>query len=97
MALNLILFTIGLQNAFGNQQGFKNYFKCEAFGSDPDDPCVLEVDRHRDHALTITAIIVQSIAPFVSLVYIIPVDKVKTHWNKSHTNSKLVTFASNYN
>ena len=97
VALNLVLFTIGLRNADRNQQEFNNYFTCEAFGSDPDDPCVLEVDRHRDHALTILAIIVQSIAPCITLVYIIPVDKVKTQWNKSRTNSKLATVASNYN
>ena len=69
---------------------------CEAFGSDPDDPCVLEVDRHRDHAFTILAIIVHSFAPCVALVYIVPVDKVKAQWNKSHTQSKSATFASSY-
>jgi hypothetical protein len=64
---------------------------CEAFGFDPDNPCVLEVDRHRDHALTILAITVQNLAPCVALVYIIPVDKVKAQWNKLLTNSKLIT------
>ena len=70
---------------------------CEALGLDPDDLCVLEVDRHTDHALTIVAIIVQSIAPCVTLVYIIPVDKVKNQWSKSHATSKSATFASKYN
>ena len=97
VAMNLILVTVGLRNAFQDEEGFKNYFMCEAFGSDPDDPCVLEVDRHRDHALMIVAIIVQSFAPCVSLVYIIPVDKVKTQWNKSHATPKSEIFASNYN
>ena len=61
------------------------------------DPCVLEVDRHRDHILSIVAIIVQNFAPCVALVYIISADTVKTQWNKSHIMSKLATFASNYN
>jgi hypothetical protein len=39
--------------------------------------CVLEVDRHRDHALDILALTIQSLAPCIALVYIIPVDKVK--------------------
>ena len=44
VALNLVLLTNGLRNAFQYQQGFNDYFMCEAFGSNPDDPCVLEVD-----------------------------------------------------
>jgi hypothetical protein len=94
LALNLILFTIGLRNAFQYQKGFDDYFTCEAFGFDPDNPCVLEVDRHRDHALTILALTVQNFAPCIALVYFIPVDKVKARWNKSLTNSKLIIFAS---
>jgi hypothetical protein len=95
LALNLILFTIGLRNAFQYQEGFDDYFTCEAFGFDPDNTCVLEVDRHRDHALTVLALTVHNFAPCVALVYIIPVDKVKAQWNKSlSTNSKLITFAS---
>jgi hypothetical protein len=97
VVLNLILYTIGLRNAFQYQQGLNDYFMCEAFGFDPDNPCVLELDQHRDHALTIFAIIIQSFAPCVALVYIIPVDKVKARWNKSLTNSKLATFVSNHN
>jgi hypothetical protein len=62
---------------------------CEAFGSDPDNPCVLELDRHRDHALDILALTIQSFAPCVALVYIIPVDKVKARWNKSLASLKL--------
>ena len=77
VALNLILYTNGLRYAFQNQQEFEDYFMCEAFGSNPDDPCVLEVDRHIDHALTLLAITIQNLAPCVALVYIIPVDKVK--------------------
>ena len=70
---------------------------CEAFGSNPDNPCVFEVDQHIDHALTILAITIQKFAPCVALVYIIPVDKVKAQWNKSLTDLKLATFVSNYN
>ena len=85
LALSLILYTNGLRNTFQYQQRFNDYFMCEAFGSDPDNPCVFEVDRYTDHALTILANIVHNLAPCVVLVYIIPVDKVKTQWNKSLT------------
>jgi hypothetical protein len=52
---------------------------CEAIGFDPDNPCVLEVDRHRDHALDILAFTIQSFAPCIALVYIIPVDNGTNH------------------
>ena len=58
VALNLMLFTIGLRNISQNEQGLKDYFTCEAFGSNPVDPCILEVDLHRDHALEIAAFVV---------------------------------------
>ena len=70
---------------------------CEAFGSNLDDPCVLEVDRHIDHALTILAGILHNLAPCVALVYIIPMDKVRAQWNKSLTYLKSETIASIYN
>ena len=97
VALNLILYTNGLRHAFQNRQKFEDYFMCEAFGSNPDDPCVLEVDRHIDHALTLLAITIQNLAPCVALVYIMPVDKVKAQWNKSLIGLKLATFVSNNN
>ena len=97
MVLNLISFTIGLRNGFQYQQAFNDYFTCEAFGSDPDNPCTLEVDRHRDHALTIFALTIQNFATYVALVYIIPVDKVKARWNKLFTNSKFTkSFTSKF-
>lgn len=89
--LNLMLFTIGSGNVFQNQQGLKNYFACEALGSDPDNPCVLEVNRHRDHALTVTAFIVYTIGPYATLVYVIPVDKVKDQWRKLSTQPESFT------
>lgn len=97
LALSLILYTNGLKNAFQYQQEFNDYFMCEAFGSNPDNPCALEVDRHIDHALTILAGMVHNLAPCVALVYITPVEKLKAQWNKSFTNLKSATFASIYN
>ena len=83
VALNLMLFTIGLSNMSRNEQGLKDYFTCEAFGSNPVDPCILEVDLHRVHALQIAAFVVHTFsAPYVTLVYVIPVDKVKEQWKK---------------
>ena len=97
LALSLILYTNGLRNAFQYQQGFNDYFMCEAFGSNPDNPCILKVDRYTDQVLTILANIIHNLAPCVALVYIIPVEKVKAQWNKSLTYLKSVTFASIYN
>ena len=69
VALNLMLFTIGLRNISRNEQGLKDYFTCEAFGSNPVNPCILEVDLHRDHALKIAAFVVHTFsAPYVTLV-----------------------------
>ena len=85
VAMNLMLFTIGSRNVFKNQQGLKNYFTCEAFGSDPGDPCILETDRHRDHALTIAAFVVYTIGPYATLVYAIPMEKIKHQWKKLST------------
>ena len=70
---------------------------CEAFGLNPDNPCILEVDRHIDYALTVLAGIVINLAPYVALVYIIPLDKVKAQWNKSLTYLKSETIGSIYN
>ena len=91
VALNLMLFTIGSRNIFQNQQGLKNYFACEAFGSDPDNPCILEVDRHTDHALTAAAFVVYTIGPYATLVCVIPMDKVKDRWRKVSPQSVEIT------
>lgn len=77
-----MLFTIGSRNVFQNQQGLKNYFTCEALGLDPVDPCILE---HRDHALIIAAFVVYTLGPYATLVYIIPMDKIKDQWRKLST------------
>ena len=89
--LTLMLFTIGSGNVFQNQQGLKNYFACEALGSDPDNPCVLEVNRYRDHALKVIALTVYTIGPYATLVYVIPVDKVKDQWRKLSTQPESFT------
>lgn len=39
------LFMIGLKNVSQNEQGFIDYFACEVGGENPEDPCILEVDR----------------------------------------------------
>ena len=80
VGVNLILVAIG--NVSQNQQGLENYFTCEAFGLDPDDPCILETDRHREHALTIAGLVVYTIGPYATLVYATPVEKIKYQWRK---------------
>ena len=80
VALSLIFFTIGSRNIAQYQQGFMDYFVCEAFGVDPDNPCVFEVDRRGDQAFTIASYAMYALGPYVTLVYIVPVDKVKEKW-----------------
>ena len=86
-----MLFTIGSRSVFQNQQGLKNYFTCEAFGSDPDDPCILEIDRYRDRAITTAGFVVYTIGPYVTLVYAVPMDKMKDQWRKLSTQQSTHT------
>ena len=60
----------------------------------PDDPCVLEVDRRGDHTFVVAAFIVYAMGPFVTLVYILPVDKVKTvfkEWKNKLSDTSTTT------
>ena len=75
--MSLILFAIGLHRAGEYQQGFDQYFRCEAFGYNPQNPCVLQVDRSSYIALNIVSYSTYVLAPYVSFVYIIPFEKVK--------------------
>ena len=56
---------------------FLQYFSCEAYGVDPSSPCVLEVDRRQDQSLILLSNIMLIFAPYITLIYIVPVNKVK--------------------
>ena len=60
----------------------------------PDDPCILEVDHRGDHTFVVAAFIVYAMGPFVTLVYILPVDKVKTvfkEWKNKLSDTSTTT------
>ena len=76
--ISLTLFTVASRKATQQQQGFAEYFFCEATGS---DNCVLKVDRLGDHAMSVVvSFAVFAFAPYVSLIYILPGEKVKAKW-----------------
>ena len=79
--MSLIFFIIGLRNASQNQQGFMEYFACEAVGDDPNDPCIFEVDRQKEQAFTVASYVSHALGPYVILVYAMPVDKLKEKWS----------------
>ena len=81
-ALSLIFFTIGSRDIAEDQIGFGNYFVCEAFGADPEDPCVFEVNRQGDQAFTIASYATYTLGPYATLLYTVPIDKVKNQWRK---------------
>ena len=79
---SLIFFTIGSRDVSQNQTGFEDYFVCEAFGADPEDSCVFEVDRQADQTFTIASYVTYTMGPYATLVYTVPIDKVKNRWKK---------------
>ena len=79
-ALSLIFSTIGLRNISKNHEGFSRYFACEAIGKHPDSPCVLTVNRLGQQALNIASFVTYTMGPYATLIYVIPVNKVKENW-----------------
>ena len=59
-----------------NQQLYFDYFFCEMFGIDPDNPCVLEVDGYRDQSLRIATNAMFTFTPYIILIYILPVERL---------------------
>ena len=86
--LSLVFFSVASTQSTRVRTGLTNYFTCEAFGVNPDDPCILEVDRTRDQALTTASRVVYATVPYVTLIYIVPVEKVKTAFMKRRIRSK---------
>lgn len=84
VTISLTLFTLASQKAAQQQQGFARYFFCEAIGS---DQCTLEVDRRGDQAFTVISFAMFAFAPYVTLVYIVPAEKVKAKWRSWKSKS----------
>ena len=67
----------GIRISIQQQHEFTNYFNCEALGVNPDDPCVLEVSRLKSRVLIILTNVFGAVTPYVILIYIVPVKKIK--------------------
>lgn len=80
--MSMIFFTIGSRDIAEGQVGFRDYFVCEAFGADPEDSCVFEVDRQMNQAFTIASYVAYTLGPYSTLLYTVPIDKVKIQWRK---------------
>ena len=59
-----------------NQQLYFDYFFCETFGIDPDNPCVLDVDGYVDQSLRIATNATFTFTPYIILIYILPVGRL---------------------
>ena len=78
-ALSLMLLLAGSRNASQNLQGIYDYFSCEVRGINGDNinPCTFDVDRIEEQAFSIASFVAYTLGPYSTLVYVIPVDKVK--------------------
>ena len=80
VALSFLLFTIGTRNANDNVQKLTEYFICESYGVDVNDPCTLEVNRQSTQALTTVPYLALTLGPYATLWFIFPVDVAKKKW-----------------
>ena len=81
--ISLTLFTLASRKATQQQQGFAEYFFCEATAS---DNCILKVDRLGDQALTIVSFAMFAFAPYITLIYIIRGEKIKPNGSHGKAN-----------
>ena len=54
-----------------------DYFICEAFGTNINDPCVFAVNRRGIQAIATATYGMYMIGPYATLVFIVPMDKLK--------------------
>ena len=69
----LALIGVRSGRSYQNQLLYSDYFLCETFGIDADDPCVLEVDGYKDQSLLLATSAMLIFAPCIILIYILPV------------------------
>ena len=72
--------TVIIRNVSQDRRLFMEYFNYQSFGVDPNNPCVLEVDRHWSLITSLILSILFMFAPYITMVYIVPVDKLKEKW-----------------
>ena len=72
--------TVIIRDVPQDRRLFMEYFNCQSFGVDPNNPCVLEVDRHWSLITSVILPILFMFAPYITMVYIVPVDKLKEKW-----------------
>ena len=83
----LALIGVSAGRSYQDQQLYSDYFLCETFGIDSDNPCVLEVNGYRVQSFIVAINAMFTLTPYVILIYILPVEKlvkrVKTVLEKS--------------
>ena len=72
-----MLLLAGSRNAPQNLRRLYDYFSCEVLGINGDNPCTFDVDRIEEQAFTIASFLAYTLGPYSTLVYVIPVDRVK--------------------
>ena len=75
--IGLSFVTVVVRNTPKDRKLFMEYFNCQSFGVDPDNPCVLEVDHRWVQIINLIVGILLMLAPYVTMIYIVPVDKFK--------------------
>ena len=86
--IGLSYVTVVIKNAPKDRELFMEYFNCQSFGVDPDKPCVLEVGRRWAQITSLIVYILSMFAPYVTMIFIIPVDKFKEKWQMWIKNSE---------
>ena len=87
--IGLSFVTVVVRNTPKDRKLFMEYFTCQSFGVDPDNPCVLEVDRRWAQITALIVYIWLMFAPYVTMIYIVPVDKFKEKWQMWIKKSRL--------
>ena len=58
-----------------------DYFTCEGFGIDSNDPCILNVDRTETLTFTSIAYFGHAMGPYATLIFIFPINKIREKIN----------------
>ena len=84
-----MLLIAGSRDAPQNLQRIYDYFSCEALGigNDIDSMCSFDVDRVEEQAFTNASFLMYTLGPFSTLVYVIPVDKMRNKLESLKTKS----------
>ena len=75
--LALVLFSVTFRDLDEFRDSVTDYFVCEAFGEDPDNPCPRDYEDFRHRDLESAVYLLMGFIPVVSLVFIINIESVK--------------------